>query len=140
MAEEVGKIGNLVEEITSGSQEQSQGIDQINRAIMEMNKVVQQGAASAEESASASEEMCAQSEQMKSYVEGLAALIGGNGHSGSTKKQTVSSAGKLITARRLEPRANSLDHPAKMISHHAAGSETRTKDQINLKGDEFKDF
>ncbi len=77
VAESTGKVGLLVNEISTASGEQSEGIEQINRAIAEMDKVVQQNAASAEEAASTSEEMNAQATQMKSAVNSLMALVGG---------------------------------------------------------------
>jgi methyl-accepting chemotaxis protein len=43
---------NLIGEIASASQEQSQGIEQVNKAVAEMNSVTQQTAAGAEELAS----------------------------------------------------------------------------------------
>ncbi|MDX9745769.1 MAG: methyl-accepting chemotaxis protein [Syntrophales bacterium] len=76
------KIAQLVEEISSASQEQSRGIAQINIAVSEMDKVTQQTAANAEESASASEEMNAQAEQMKLYVQELSNLIEGDRSTG----------------------------------------------------------
>jgi methyl-accepting chemotaxis protein len=75
-AEISGKIGQLVDEIATASEEQSQGIGQVNTAVSEMDKVTQQTAANAEESASAAEEMNAQAQQMKGYVEELAAVVG----------------------------------------------------------------
>jgi methyl-accepting chemotaxis protein len=51
------KIGHLVDETATASQEQAHGIAQINRAIAEMDKVVQQTAHSAESSAAAAESM-----------------------------------------------------------------------------------
>jgi methyl-accepting chemotaxis protein len=70
------KVGQLIDEIASASEDQAQGIDQISKTIMEMDKVTQQTAASAEESASASEELISQAEQMRSYVGDLAAAVG----------------------------------------------------------------
>jgi methyl-accepting chemotaxis protein len=75
-AEISGKIGQLVEEIATASQEQAHGIGQVNTAVSEMDRVTQQTAANAEESAAAAEEMNAQAQQMKGYVEELAAVIG----------------------------------------------------------------
>jgi len=46
------KVVNLIGEIASASQEQSQGIEQVNKAVAEMNSVTQQNAAGAEELAS----------------------------------------------------------------------------------------
>ena len=78
VAESSQKVGELVGEIATASNEQTQGIEQTNTAVAEMDKVVQQNAANAEESASASEEMNAQAEQMKAMVNELATLVGGN--------------------------------------------------------------
>jgi methyl-accepting chemotaxis protein len=75
------KIGQLVDEIATASEEQSRGIAQVNIAMVEMDKVTQSTAATAEESASAAEELNAQAEQMKSYVEELIAVVSGS-HSG----------------------------------------------------------
>lgn len=85
VAEDVGKVGNLVSEISAASNEQSQGISQINQAVTEMDKVTQQNAANAEESASASEEMNAQAIQMKSIVDHLMVLVGGNNGNGKAR-------------------------------------------------------
>ncbi|MDQ5985472.1 MAG: hypothetical protein CSYNP_01182 [Syntrophus sp. SKADARSKE-3] len=73
-----GKIGQLIDEIATASQEQSNGIGQINTAVAQMDKNVQQAAASAEESASASEEMKAQARKIKVFVEDLAQVTGSN--------------------------------------------------------------
>ncbi len=81
VAESSNKVGQLISEISSASQEQAQGISQVNRAVTEMDKVVQQNAANAEESASASEELSAQAESMKDVVMDLMALVGGS-HNG----------------------------------------------------------
>jgi methyl-accepting chemotaxis protein len=47
------KVVQLMGDIATATDEQSQGIDQINRAVLEMNQVTQENAASAEELASA---------------------------------------------------------------------------------------
>lgn len=79
VAESAVKVGALLEEIATASNEQSEGIEQVNRAVAEMDKVVQQNAANAEESAAASEQMNAQAAQMKTMVDELRALVGGSG-------------------------------------------------------------
>ena len=76
------KIGQLVDEIATASEEQAHGINQVNMAVSEMDKVTQSTAASAEESAAASEELNAQAEQMKVYVGDLEAVVGGSGNAG----------------------------------------------------------
>ena len=72
-----GKISNLIDEIASASEEQSQGIGQVSQAVAEMDRVVQQNAAAAEESAAASEELNVQTAQMKDMVDDLVALVEG---------------------------------------------------------------
>ncbi len=72
------EVADLVEEITSSSNEQARGIEQINKAVMEIDKIVQQNVANAEESAAASEEMTAQAQQMKHFVDELIDVIGGS--------------------------------------------------------------
>jgi methyl-accepting chemotaxis protein len=77
----VGKarqVDELVAQVSSASQEQSQGITQINTAITQMDKVTQSNAASAEESAAAAEELNAQSCVMKESAAGLLRLVGGS--------------------------------------------------------------
>jgi methyl-accepting chemotaxis protein len=70
-----GKVGHLVDEIASASQEQAQGISQISKAVAEMDNVVQHTASSAEESASAAEEMNGQALQMKKYADDLKTIV-----------------------------------------------------------------
>ena len=84
-----GKVGQLIDEIATASDEQAHGIGQVNIAVAEMDKVTQATAANAEESASASEELNAQAEQMKSYVLDLSAVVGGNGHNGGGHQVTM---------------------------------------------------
>jgi methyl-accepting chemotaxis protein len=52
VARTAGKIGQLVGEIATASNEQSLGLEQINKAVAEMDRVVQQNAATAAELAS----------------------------------------------------------------------------------------
>jgi len=71
------KVGALVAEIASASDEQAHGISQVNSAVAEMDRVVQQNASSAEESAAASEDMNGQAEKMRGFVYDLITLVGG---------------------------------------------------------------
>jgi methyl-accepting chemotaxis protein len=52
-----GKVGQLIDEIATASQEQSHGIAKVSTAVAQMSGLTQQTAASAEESASASKEL-----------------------------------------------------------------------------------
>ncbi|MGD9224114.1 MAG: methyl-accepting chemotaxis protein [Desulfobacteraceae bacterium] len=78
------KTACLVSEITTASNEQTQGIQQINKAVAEIDTITQQNAANAEESASASEVMSYQAEHMRRFVGELVTLVdGGNGNPSS---------------------------------------------------------
>jgi len=80
------KIGELVDEIATASNEQSHGISQVNIAVSEMDKLTQSTAANAEESAAASEELNAQAEQMTVHVEDLVAVVDGSGQAASARE------------------------------------------------------
>ncbi len=70
------KIGTIITEISSASDQQSQGIAQINRALEQMDIVTQRNAASAEESAASAHEMDAQAKEMEEVVGELVRLVG----------------------------------------------------------------
>jgi methyl-accepting chemotaxis protein len=73
----VRQVDDLVGEIATASNEQSQGIGQISVATNQMDSVTQSNAASAEESASASEELNAQAGTLQGIVEELQLLVTG---------------------------------------------------------------
>ena len=75
----VRQLDDLVAEIATAAQEQSQGITQINLAITEMDNVTQRNAASAEENASASQELNSLTNSLRHAVEDLQQLVGGFG-------------------------------------------------------------
>ena len=81
------KIGNLISEISSASQEQSQGIDQLNEAVSQIESVTQQNSADAEESASASKELNELAYRLNHEVEDLSSLLSGknNGKNSASK-------------------------------------------------------
>ncbi len=87
------KIGQLVDEIATASNEQSSGIGQVNTALGQMDVVTQKSAATAEESASAAQEMSAQAEQMLAMVKELIEIVG---HSSSHSGQDYSTKAKLL--------------------------------------------
>ncbi len=73
----VRRLDDLVAEIATAADEQSQGITQINLAVTEMDKVTQRNAASAEENASASQELNSLTHSLRHAVEELQHLVGG---------------------------------------------------------------
>ncbi|NMM38643.1 MAG: HAMP domain-containing protein [Glaciimonas sp.] len=64
----VKKVADIMAEITSASQEQSQGIEQVNQAIIQMDDVTQQNAALVEQAAAASEALQEQAAHLAQVV------------------------------------------------------------------------
>ena len=107
------KINEIVKEITTASQEQTQGVIQISKAVSQMEQVTQSIASNAEESAAASEQLNAQAENMKQIVGDLNFFI-------------------YATHRRHHPSKNkssSLKSPEKK------SVEVRAEDVISLEDD-----
>jgi methyl-accepting chemotaxis protein len=139
------KVGDLVGEIATASNEQSQGIEQVNLAVAEMDKVVQQVAANAEESASASEEMNAQAEQIRKTVKALTGLVGREKHGDTNRKSRISNlrpmmekpggfaSEKLVVPKQMA----SKDTKALMRIREEQKESKRT---IPLDEDAFEDF
>ena len=65
---DIQKTAELVQEIASASNEQSQGGEQVNRAIQELDKVIQQNASASEEVASTAEELSGQAVQLQDAI------------------------------------------------------------------------
>jgi CHASE3 domain sensor protein len=74
--EGTASIQALINQVKSGSAEQSDGILQLNQAMSEIDGVVQGNAATAEESAASSEELSAQAEEVSSIVRDLSTFVG----------------------------------------------------------------
>jgi methyl-accepting chemotaxis protein len=64
----VGKVTDVVREISASASEQAQGIAELNRAVSQMEKVTQQNAAGSEQSSSAASELSAQSQELAAMV------------------------------------------------------------------------
>nr|WP_320115034.1 methyl-accepting chemotaxis protein [uncultured Desulfuromonas sp.] len=65
---EIGKVSDLISEITVASKEQAEGVSQINIGVSQIDQVTQQNTASAEQSAAASEELSGQATQMQEML------------------------------------------------------------------------
>jgi methyl-accepting chemotaxis protein len=115
-----GKISNLIDEIASASEEQSQGINQVSQAVGEMDRIVQQNAAAAEESAAASEELNVQAAQMKDMVDDLVALVEG-----------------LEQRKNLGPRVNPVELGGRISTHNFKDRPT-VRVKTKMVGKKFK--
>ena len=83
--EETNKVSELLEEISTASQEQEIGIGQINQAISQMEHVLQANATTANESASSANLLTVYSDTIKTIMSELNCLI----HSDSQPKTIV---------------------------------------------------
>lgn len=75
------RVNELMAEITTGSDEQSQGVIQVSKAICQMETVMQQNAANATESASVSEKMAEQANNMKKMLQDISLIVYGGNYS-----------------------------------------------------------
>jgi methyl-accepting chemotaxis protein len=68
MVPDIQRTAELVQEISTASNEQNSGAGQINNAIQQLNQVIQQNASASEEMASTAEELSGLAEQLQSSV------------------------------------------------------------------------
>jgi methyl-accepting chemotaxis protein len=78
VATNAAKVGMIISEITTASEEQARGVSQVNQAIGNMDQVTQSNASSAEELAASSEELSAQAMSMNDLVGELVGFIDGD--------------------------------------------------------------
>jgi len=137
------KVSGLVDEISTASREQAQGIDQINKAISEMEIVTQHNSASSEESAAAAEELKRQANQMADMIQSLQALLHGqNQERGpNTESQPEPAPGLLLeeplnNQPALAPPKKQLKTPGKPKPAPARSAE----EVIPFDDDDFQDF
>ncbi len=138
------KIGQLVDEIATASEEQAQGIGQVNTAVAEMDNMTQSAAANAEESAAASEELNAQAEQMKVYIQELVKMVGESAN-GSTSFRSARAGGNRSQGTFDDrPQSAAADGrrrvAARRVSVGASRPPAVRRSVIPLTEGEFKDF
>ncbi|MEK7678439.1 MAG: nitrate- and nitrite sensing domain-containing protein [Verrucomicrobiota bacterium] len=140
------QVDELVAQIATASQEQSQGIAQVNTAVTQMDKVTQSNAANAEESASAAEELNAQAETLKQAVGELLQLAGGASSTQTGERTAAPAAWAVRTKPAAAPKAAPAPAPgngAPQRDHGQAVARAVNKDrkaaEIPLEGD-FKNF
>jgi len=97
---DIKKTADLVQEITTASNEMSTGAVQINSAIQQLDLVIQKNAAMSEEVSSTSEELSAQSQQLQATMSYFS--VNGNGYDGHRRIITASAAPKAIAQSPVE--------------------------------------
>ena len=159
IVESVGKLSQLIGEVSSASQEQAKGIEQIGTAVTEMDRLTQSNAANAEESASASEELSAQANELNDMVNVLVGIVtGGSEGAGQPARKSRASAArprneapkpakpKALPSRSASAKPKHDWSPVPANGHAAsprAAVMVRTSNPeavIPLNDDELKDF
>ncbi|MBF0308350.1 MAG: HAMP domain-containing protein [Magnetococcales bacterium] len=92
---DIQRTAELVQEISAGSNEQSQGASQINGAIQQLDQVIQQNAGASEEMAATAEELASMAKKLAEAI-GFFRVSGGHGGSSST---TSRKSGPAATSR-----------------------------------------
>ena len=141
--EHSNKIGQLIKEVATASNEQTTGVGQVNQAVTQLDQAVQQIAANSEESASAAEEMNAQIESIRDVLNSLTTLVNGKRASKSTKAAPGTAASSGTTLRRppapapAAAKQKSLPKP----SSQPAPAATKADQVIPFDDDDdFEDF
>jgi len=146
----IRQVDKLIAEVTTASQEQSQGVSQINLAVGQMDKVTQGNAANAEESASASEELDAQAKVLNTTMIELLNLIGGNNRKRAEPKIVDPGLKSAVQTSRIrvdlpltKGQALANGHSSKKFgkppSKITVALTKHVRQQIPMDGD-FKDF
>ncbi len=78
VTEESSKVKALVDEINTGSAEQTNGISQIARAIAQMEKITQASSANAQSGAAVASELNTESESLNEIVRILSTVVEGH--------------------------------------------------------------
>jgi methyl-accepting chemotaxis protein/methyl-accepting chemotaxis protein-1 (serine sensor receptor) len=89
ITERVTKARGLVEQVSTATEEQAQGILQVPQAVANMEHVTQTTAATAEESAAASEELNAQARSAMAVVRQLHSLVCGSSEAAEAASESV---------------------------------------------------
>jgi len=130
----VTQASDLISEIASASDEQSQGIEQINGSVSQMDAITQQNAACAEESASASSELKNQTEVLRHGAAELEAIVGTYRNGGA------------VTAARPVTHLSQKRTSAKPVAVPAKAARTAPSEQAVIHSEEnefnhdFSDF
>ena len=146
VAVNVGKVNDLISDITNASDQQAQGIGQINKAVAQMEDVVQQTAANAEQSAGLSEEMRSQADKLSAVVKKLEDVVGSaTRHSTSVGKPAPNSKGSSLPSARPTQRVIAPSSKAPRISGPVIkkAKESKPQDIIPMEDDgesNFQDF
>jgi methyl-accepting chemotaxis protein len=115
ISEQVLKVREVMADIVSASDQQSQGIEQVNTAVIQMNQVTQQTAANAEESASSAEELSSQAVEMKSMVKSFQLSKNAGENRSSSPEEKPNRTHRPAVSQYRNNRANNFQRAESMI-------------------------
>jgi methyl-accepting chemotaxis protein len=99
----VSEVNMMVSEITTASQEQSQGVSEINKAMNQLDQVTQSNAASSQDASNVAALLRNQSEGLRKVIESLIQTVEGSGNdTKSLSKPSDPPTGKVIPFAKAE--------------------------------------
>ncbi len=94
----VANVSKSVTEISSASQEQSQGIREITKAVAQLDQVTQQNTSNAAESANAAEALSSEAHSLKELIVNLTKTINGREQENHVSAKVINLKPKMKTA------------------------------------------
>jgi methyl-accepting chemotaxis protein len=134
---EVVKTTQLVQEISSASQEQNNGATQVSGAIQQLNSVIQQYAASSEELATSSEEMNSQAEQLRDII---GFFKTGSDEKSNFKSRALKETVKHRYASSANLTKNEIKKPQTTISNSRSNSSGKKIQLLDENEPEFEQY
>lgn len=131
---DIQKTSELIQEISTASDEQTAGAEQVNTGIHDLNKVVQQNASASEEVASTAEELSSQAEQLQDTML-FFKLDSSNPHKPHTARKPATATTKTtksLQSGKPAPKTSS----GKSLSPSGGG----TGMELDMGDDEFERF
>ncbi|HET7754427.1 MAG TPA: methyl-accepting chemotaxis protein [Anaeromyxobacteraceae bacterium] len=148
----IGKVSDIVAEISATAKEQSTGIGQVNGAVGQMDRVTQQNAANSEESSSAAQELSGQAQELAAMVASfkLQGQAAPPHHAGpkpvapkpAAPRSQKTERPKVTFTARPAPRARATLAPKPLNGANGTNGALRLRpeDVIPLDDTDFKDF
>ncbi|OFZ22552.1 MAG: hypothetical protein A2X94_03600 [Bdellovibrionales bacterium GWB1_55_8] len=100
LVQDVGRVTDMVGEISSASAEQATGVQEITNAMRQLDQVTQQNTSSSHQAAAASAQLATQAESMRASVEELLKAVNGdNGKRPTPKTGSSEPQAKVISLR-----------------------------------------
>lgn len=114
--DEARKVSELLEEISTATDEQSRGIGEINKAIQQMEQVMQSNSATADESAAASRELASQAANVNEIVRSLIKLVEGENAANTNSQLLINQTRRNLQTKQVSVTQNNSKLTAKTPS------------------------